>query len=994
MAFIDLGKLKFNWQGAWNNVTAYEVDDVVFHDNQTWVATANVATGQSEPQANTSWSLMAGGLNYRGDYASGTTYYLHDIVTYGSALYMITGITETGSQTGVDPGSNPGSDNWTQLTPAPAANVMHTVGDMVIRNNANENARLQVVEQVGKGLTVQEAPLETYSSRAFTYELNGTYGNVVNTPGSIPAVTYNITTKNQRADNYVIDGSDRDGDINWEYDGTIRVNVGDTIVFNNTATQAAHPMAIRVSNGGASVTTGTYSGEGTATVTWDTTGVTAGTYFYQCTNHTTMVGQIVVEDTTNRQGTSGANGTMMVCRGKTYTITLNNVTSGLSYNLFNASAPQAGTTNAITTDEGNSAPTGTSYSGSAVTFTFTPNETTPDTVYLSSASNTSDQVQITVNDLAYVPSWGTASATSSGAGDNREFKHWQDWYGGDSANDNTASTYGVVTTNSTRDPGEDVKVNDTPVGAQQRRVQRSSSVTWTVPDGVEKVRITCIGGGGGGGSYNSSYRGGEGGGGGAFASGEFNVSAGEQLIITPGIGGRGARAAQGHSGGTTSVTATSAYGGSAHISVSAEGGGGGWQGHSYNGIAGNEITVSGSDLVSGTMIRNPGGRGGFGAQSGPGWPSVGHCAGGGGSAGSMFGEGYSGGSSGSGPIGGLHYGNCGGGGIGGVGGVGVVNYSPSDYGKAGGGGGGGSYGPGEGGHGGYDPQPTSYQNNLGHGGRGGLGVLDGGNHMITGWTSHQTQNRGEFTSDNVLKAILPVYNGATDSQTTGNRNNAAFYQGMCGARYGDGEAAHPSTSANFTLNRTDKDLSVYGTFKTTDAGTINRPAKSFNGVLGRLWGGGGAGGGRTHYTSYSCSGGDGGSGAGGGGSYGYSTSSYGSLSTSRGDGDDMTYWDPVNLAYRYGDDYTMKEAGHPGRFKTGTTFHVIYNSHSWSSAGCGCGGNGGALGGGGAGNYGGQQGGNGGIGGGGGGGANNYSPGNYYGFGGNGGVGYVLIEWK
>ena len=409
MAFIDLGKLKFNWQGTWNSGTAYETDDVVFHGSQTFVATADIATGQAEPQANNDWSLMAAGFNYRGTYASGTTYYLHDVVTYGSALYMLEGIAETGSQTGVDPGSNPGSDNWEQLTPAPAANVMHAVGDMVFRNNANANARLPVSETVGLALNVGESPKETYSSRQFTYTLNGTNGNVINTPGSIAAVTYNIAVKAQRSENYVIDGSDRDGDINWEYDGTIRVNIGDTVVFDTSAIHPSHPLAIRVSAGGASVSTGTYTGEGTATVTWVTTGVAAGTYYYQCTAHPGMVGQIIVESTENRQGSAGANGTMEVCRGKTYTVTLDGLTSGLTYNLFNAAAPQAGVTNAITSGEGNSAPNGTAYSGSAVTFTFTPNETTPDIVYLSSASNTNDQVAITVNDLAYVPGWSVAA---------------------------------------------------------------------------------------------------------------------------------------------------------------------------------------------------------------------------------------------------------------------------------------------------------------------------------------------------------------------------------------------------------------------------------------------------------------------------------------------------------------------------------------------------------------------------------------------------------
>ena len=413
MAFIDLGKLKFNWQGTWNSGTAYETDDVVFHGSQTFVATADIATGQAEPQANTNWSLMAAGFNYRGTYAGGTTYYLHDVVTYGSALYMLEGIAETGNQTGVDPGSNPGSDNWEQLTPAPAANVMHAVGDMVIRNNANANARLPITEAVGVGITAQESPKETYTSRQFTYTLNGTNGNVINTANSIASVTYNITTKNQRATNYIIDGTDRDGDINWEYDGTIRVNIGDVINFDNTATHAAHPMAIRQSPGGSDVSTGTYGGGGTANVSWNTTGVAAGTYYYQCTNHAGMVGQIIVESTENRQGSAGANGTMEVCRGKTYTITLDGLNSGVSYNLFSAAAPQSGTGNAISSGEGNSAPGGTAYSGSPVTFTFTPNETTPDTVYITSAANSNDQVAITVNDLAYVPSWGAAAPDDS-----------------------------------------------------------------------------------------------------------------------------------------------------------------------------------------------------------------------------------------------------------------------------------------------------------------------------------------------------------------------------------------------------------------------------------------------------------------------------------------------------------------------------------------------------------------------------------------------------
>lgn len=986
MAFIDLGKLKFNWQGAWNSVTAYETDDVVFHDNQTWVATADIATGQAEPQANTNWSLMAAGFNYRGTYAGGTTYYLHDVVTYGSALYMLTGITETGSQTGVDPGSNPGSDNWEQLTPAPAANVMHTVGDMVIRNNANENARLVVVEEVGKGLTVQEAPLETYSSRAFTYELNGTYGNVINTSGSIPAVTYNIGVKAQRSTNYVIDGSDRDGDINWEYDGTIRVNIGDTVVFDTSAIHPSHPLAIRVSDGGASVSTGTYTGEGTTTVTWVTTGVAAGTYYYQCTSHAGMIGQIIVEDTTNRQGGAGSNGTMQVCRGKTYTITLDNVTSGLSYNLFNAAAPQAGTTNAITTDEGNGTPAGTPYAGSPVTITFTPNETTPDTVYLSSASNTSDQVEITVNDLAYVPSWGTASASSPGAADSREFKYWQDWYGGDTA-DQTSGTpsdvnHGVILPQNTRDPGDKVKVSGTAVGAQQRRVWRGDSsafAEFTVPDGVEKVRITALGGGGGGGSYHTHYYGGCGGGGGCFVSGEYSVAEGDVIRVTPGHGGYGDYTSVGGTGGTTTVQDNNSGTLGTKINISAEGGTGGHFGTSI-GFGGDTVTLGGTSLLAGNQYKSAGGNGGFGANAGIGWSPESFVSGGGGSSGSAFGPGFNGGSASGSYDGGYWSAGCGGGGIGGNGGSGSTNYTPSTHFPAGGGGGGGSAGPGEhGGICGHNHNGVDYVSVSGRGGRGGAGIAD--TVHINGYVDIMPEVAGYAGAGE----SRPQREGDWETLSTSMSQELIV---SAGARYGDGEAAHPAAGWNTALHKEQRFIRPLNENNGHTSRLANNTqvfgVKGWNGILGRLWGGGGAGAQTSNAstTGYACSGGEGGSGAGGGGGCTYSNSHGRSVGTMHAK--EWSVWDTANMAWRINDAHRVKAA--PG-LTSGASIGTSIGSGT-----CGDGGHGGACGGGGAGCWSGRDGGWGGIGAGGGGAANAYSP-IHPGTGGQGGVGYVLIEW-
>ena len=74
------------------------------------------------------------------------------------------------------------------------------------------------------------------------------------------------------------------------------VYVGDTINFNLSGVSSSHPFYVRVSSGGANVSTPTATGQGssgTATVSW--TPNTAGTYVYQCGNHPAMMGTITVQ---------------------------------------------------------------------------------------------------------------------------------------------------------------------------------------------------------------------------------------------------------------------------------------------------------------------------------------------------------------------------------------------------------------------------------------------------------------------------------------------------------------------------------------------------------------------------------------------------------------------------------------------------------------------------------------------------------------------------
>ena len=92
-------------------------------------------------------------------------------------------------------------------------------------------------------------------------------------------------------DYYIISGADRTGNVSGN-DPALTYDVGDTITFDLSALGGAHPLYIRTTLGGASA--GGVSGEGTSTVTWNTTGLAAGTYYYQCGVHPDMYGAITL----------------------------------------------------------------------------------------------------------------------------------------------------------------------------------------------------------------------------------------------------------------------------------------------------------------------------------------------------------------------------------------------------------------------------------------------------------------------------------------------------------------------------------------------------------------------------------------------------------------------------------------------------------------------------------------------------------------------------
>tara|TARA_B100000085_G_scaffold54311_1_gene47540 strand:+ start:419 stop:3340 length:2922 start_codon:yes stop_codon:yes gene_type:complete len=102
---------------------------------------------------------------------------------------------------------------------------------------------------------------------------------------------------NSGASHYTFTGSDRVNTFNNVNDPQIQCNAGDELIFNVNA--SGHPFFIKNAptlGTGNQVTAGSVTNQGASigTVTWNTYGVTPGTYYYICQFHGGMVGQIVI----------------------------------------------------------------------------------------------------------------------------------------------------------------------------------------------------------------------------------------------------------------------------------------------------------------------------------------------------------------------------------------------------------------------------------------------------------------------------------------------------------------------------------------------------------------------------------------------------------------------------------------------------------------------------------------------------------------------------
>ena len=156
----------------------------------------------------------------------------------------------------------------------------------LIAKNPREGVTGMISKQVGA---------RSNDKSALKYPRVSTFNRAA--PAALPK-TFTLAVTNIGASHYVFNGSDRGADHVDAQDPVINLNQGDTLILTFNIS-GSHPFWIKTtqttgtSNG---VTTGTITNNGqqSSNLTWDTDGVTPGTYYYICQFHGGMSNSIIV----------------------------------------------------------------------------------------------------------------------------------------------------------------------------------------------------------------------------------------------------------------------------------------------------------------------------------------------------------------------------------------------------------------------------------------------------------------------------------------------------------------------------------------------------------------------------------------------------------------------------------------------------------------------------------------------------------------------------
>lgn len=88
MAEFKLGRIKFVWKGAWQTSTAYYKDDVVSYGGVSYICVTSHTASNFDSDLANNWQKMAGGTDFKGNWANATVYKQGDVVKYNANSYF------------------------------------------------------------------------------------------------------------------------------------------------------------------------------------------------------------------------------------------------------------------------------------------------------------------------------------------------------------------------------------------------------------------------------------------------------------------------------------------------------------------------------------------------------------------------------------------------------------------------------------------------------------------------------------------------------------------------------------------------------------------------------------------------------------------------------------------------------------------------------------------------------------------------------------------
>jgi hypothetical protein len=103
---LDLGKLRFNWKGVYNNTVEYSYNDIAKYGANLYAYKATTATTGNIPTNTTYWNLISEGIVWRGTYTASDVYFKNDLVTDGTSTYIVTTAHTATNPAGTLPNAN------------------------------------------------------------------------------------------------------------------------------------------------------------------------------------------------------------------------------------------------------------------------------------------------------------------------------------------------------------------------------------------------------------------------------------------------------------------------------------------------------------------------------------------------------------------------------------------------------------------------------------------------------------------------------------------------------------------------------------------------------------------------------------------------------------------------------------------------------------------------------------------------------------------------